>query len=41
MEDNGFLGSSYYYLRVTQADKDEHGNRSQAWSSPIWVKNRR
>ena len=21
-----------------QADKDEHGNRSHAWSSPIWVK---
>lgn len=40
-EDSGFLGSSYYYVRVTQADQDEHGNRSQAWSSPIWVKNRR
>ena len=36
--DKSFPGSSYYYLRVIQADKDEHGNRSQAWSSPIWVK---
>ncbi len=40
-EDSGFPGSSYYYLRVTQAHQDEHGNRSQAWSSPIWVKKRR
>jgi hypothetical protein len=40
-KDNGFLGNSYYYLRVTQADQDEHGNRSQAWSSPIWVKYKR
>jgi hypothetical protein len=37
-EDNTFGGSSYYYLRVAQADKDRHGNPSQAWSSPIWVK---
>ncbi len=37
-EDSALGGSSYYYLRVTQADKDEHGNPSQAWSSPIWVK---
>ena len=37
-EDNAFGGSSYYYLRVTQADKDRHGNPSRAWSSPIWVK---
>jgi hypothetical protein len=37
-EDKSFSGSSYYYLRVVQADKDEHGNRSYAWSSPIWVK---
>ena len=36
--DDGFRGNSYYYLRVIQADKDEHGNRSHAWSSPIWVK---
>jgi hypothetical protein len=36
--DNAFPGNSYYYLRVIQADKDEHGNRSHAWSSPIWVK---
>ncbi|OGV69812.1 MAG: hypothetical protein A3K19_28835 [Lentisphaerae bacterium RIFOXYB12_FULL_65_16] len=37
--DDSFGGSSYYYLRVTQADADEHGNLSQAWTSPIWVKN--
>jgi hypothetical protein len=36
--DRSFAGASYYYVRVTQADKDEHGNLSQAWSSPIWVK---
>jgi hypothetical protein len=36
--DRTFPGSSYYYLRVIRADKDEHGNRSHAWSSPIWVK---
>ncbi|NCO39497.1 MAG: hypothetical protein COZ06_15840 [Armatimonadetes bacterium CG_4_10_14_3_um_filter_66_18] len=36
--DQSFEGTSYYYLRVIQADKDEHGNRSHAWSSPIWVK---
>lgn len=36
--DDSFSGTSYYYLRVIQADKDEHGNRSHAWSSPIWVK---
>jgi hypothetical protein len=36
--DHTFPGNSYYYLRVIQADKDEHGNRSHAWSSPIWVK---
>ena len=36
--DEAFGGNSYYYVRVIQADKDEHGNRSQAWSSPIWVK---
>ena len=39
--DKDFQGSSYYYLRVTQADKDEYGNPSQAWSSPIWVKKKR
>jgi hypothetical protein len=38
--DNGFAGKSYYYLRVVQADKDEHGNPSHAWSSPIWVRKR-
>ena len=36
--DQSFDKSSYYYLRVTQADKDEHGNPSYAWSSPIWVR---
>jgi hypothetical protein len=36
--DESFPGASYYYLRVVQADKDEHGNRSHAWSSPLWVK---
>jgi hypothetical protein len=36
--DEAFGGNSYYYVRVIQADKDEHGNRSHAWSSPIWVK---
>ena len=36
-EDRSFPGCGYYYLRVIQADKDEHGNPSQAWSSPIWV----
>jgi hypothetical protein len=35
--DGDLRGSSYYYLRVTQADVDEQGNPSQAWSSPIWV----
>jgi len=37
-EDDTFSGSSCYYLRVTQADKDKYGNPSQAWSSPIRVK---
>ncbi|MHB0961090.1 MAG: CehA/McbA family metallohydrolase [Pirellulaceae bacterium] len=36
--DCAFTGNSYYYVRVIQADKDEHGNPSHAWSSPIWVK---
>ncbi|MHB1456160.1 MAG: CehA/McbA family metallohydrolase [Armatimonadota bacterium] len=36
--DDSFKGDSYYYIRVTQVDKDKHGNCSQAWSSPIWVK---
>lgn len=40
-EDARFSGSSYYYLRVTQADQDEYGNHSYAWSSPIWVKKKR
>jgi len=39
--DARFDGDSYYYVRVTQVDKDEHGNPSQAWSSPIWVKARK
>ncbi len=38
--DNAFPGKSYYYLRVIQADKEEHGNPSHAWSSPIWVRKR-
>ena len=36
--DRSFDGDSYYYLRLTQVDTDEHGNASRAWSSPIWVK---
>ncbi len=39
--DSSFNGNSYYYLRVTQVDKDEHGNPSRAWSSPIWVRSKR
>ena len=39
-QDDTFSGSGYYYVRVTQADADEHGNPSYAWSSPIWVKSR-
>ncbi|MBM4091651.1 MAG: hypothetical protein FJ276_19820 [Planctomycetes bacterium] len=39
--DDSFQQSSYYYLRVIQDDSDEHGNRSYAWSSPIWVKQQR
>ncbi|OGV68313.1 MAG: hypothetical protein A2283_13450 [Lentisphaerae bacterium RIFOXYA12_FULL_48_11] len=35
--DETFAGPSYYYLRVIQTDTDPHGNRSHAWSSPIWV----
>ena len=38
--DNAFAGAAYYYVRVTQADADEEGNPSRAWSSPIWVKAR-
>jgi hypothetical protein len=38
--DRAFGGKSYYYVRVIQADLDEHGNRSRAWSSPIWVTKR-
>jgi hypothetical protein len=36
--DQSFGGASYYYVRVTQSDQDEHGNKSRAWSSPIWVR---
>ena len=36
--DGAFRGHGYYYLRVTQADIDEHGNPSRAWSSPIRVR---
>lgn len=35
--DESFSGKSYYYLRVTQIDKDADCNPSCAWSSPIWV----
>jgi hypothetical protein len=35
--DAGFAGRSWYYVRVIQADVDRYGNRSRAWSSPIWV----
>ena len=35
--DDTFQQASYYYVRVTQRDADEHGNPSYAWSSPIWV----
>ncbi|MDD5521765.1 MAG: CehA/McbA family metallohydrolase [Kiritimatiellae bacterium] len=38
--DETFAETSYYYVRVIQVDKDEHGNKSHAWSSPIWVKKR-
>lgn len=36
--DRSFAGASYYYVRVVQANQDEHGNPSRAWSSPIWVR---
>ncbi len=36
--DETFDGQGYYYVRATQADSDEHGNPSCAWSSPIWVR---
>lgn len=35
--DNSFEDNSYYYVRATQVDMDEHGNHSFAWSSPIFV----
>ena len=35
--DRTFGGKSYYYVRVIQADLDEQGNHSRAWSSPFWV----
>ena len=38
--DDAFPGAAYYYVRVTQADADEQGNPSRAWSSPIWVRGR-
>jgi hypothetical protein len=38
--DRTFPGAGCYYLRVTQADLDEEGNPSRAWSSPIWVSHR-
>ena len=39
--DAAFPGDGWYYLRVTQADADEDGNPSRAWSSPIWVRTKR
>jgi len=33
--DEIFASPSYYYVRVSQIDADEHGNHSHAWSSPI------
>lgn len=39
--DHTFAAASYYYVRVQQADTDEYGNPSCAWSSPIWVRPRR
>lgn len=36
--DTSFEETNYYYVRVTQANKDEHGNPARAWSSPIWVR---
>lgn len=39
--DTTFPGEAWYYLRVTQADADENGNPSRAWSSPIWVRTKR
>jgi len=39
--DNTFEAGSYYYLRVTQVDKDKLGNPTRAWSSPIWVRQSR
>ncbi|MCX7424025.1 MAG: CehA/McbA family metallohydrolase [Planctomycetia bacterium] len=38
--DESFQQNGYYYLRVTQVDKDKHGDLSRAWSSPIWVKSK-
>jgi len=38
--DEDFDGDDFYYVRVTQADVDLHGNPSRAWSSPIWVRRR-
>lgn len=37
---SGAAPTRFYYVRVTQADADEHGNPSRAWSSPIWVTRR-
>jgi hypothetical protein len=38
--DAAFPDSAYYYVRVTLDDRDEHGNSSAAWSSPVWVSRR-
>jgi hypothetical protein len=39
--DESFADGSYYYVRATQVDTDEHGNHSCAWSSPIWVEDKK
>lgn len=39
--DDAFAESAWYYVRVTQVDKDTFGNPSRAWSSPIWVRRKR
>ena len=39
--DESLAGPNYYYVRVIQTDTDPHGNHSHAWSSPIWVRQKR
>lgn len=40
LADETLSGPAWYYVRVTQGDRDEYGNPSMAWSSPIWVQSR-